>query len=476
MSTKILLIDDDYEDFLIIQDLLQSSKLKDFELSWNDNSEDALHSFCDNSYDIYILDYRIGDQNGLTVLKDAIDCGCTNPIILLTGYSNETLEKDAINAGAADYLLKNDITGDQLYRSIWYSIERTKLEKQVYLVRERAKSPNGILILNKNNQVVYANEAATIFLNANMNELSNMHLHFDFKPNQNHEVEITTRNGGLGVGEIRTMDIDYEGQKASLITIIDITGHKQLQNNLLTVNSRLEKQNNYLRQFAYIASHDLKSPVNNILSLLDLLNIESKLDDSELELFNALKKASNKLERSIQEMIMLLKDHKEDSEIDENKVDIYEVYEDIKESIYEQIEQSGAQISVDFAEFNQVGYNRVHLRSILLNLITNAIKYRNPDKNLKIDICTGIKEGRKYLQVKDNGRGIDLDKHGAALFGLFTRFNRDIEGSGIGLYSVKSIAESYGGSIAVKSTPGEGATFRIFLHDKIKSPMKVLET
>ncbi|NMM50359.1 ATP-binding response regulator [Marinigracilibium pacificum] len=476
MSTKILLVDDDFEDYLIIQDLLNSSKLKDFELSWIDNSQDALESFCENSYDIYLLDYRIGEENGLQLLRNAIDCGCLSPIILLTGYSNERLEQEALKAGAADYLLKNDITGDQLYRSIWYSLEKTKLERQVYLVRERAKSPNGILILNKNNQVIYANEAATIFLNVKMSELSNMYLHFDFKPNQNHEVEITTKGGKLGVGEIRTMDINYEGQNATLITIIDITGHKQLQNNLLMVNAKLEKQNNYLRQFAYIASHDLKSPVNNILSLIDLLNIEGKLDSSELELFNALKKASNKLDRSIHEMISLLKDHQEDVEIEDNQVNVEDVFEDIKESLFEQIEKSEAEIETDFDPIINIKYNRVHLRSILLNLITNAIKYRRSDAKLRIKITTGVNEGNEYLEVKDNGMGIDLDLHGKALFGLFTRFNKQIEGSGIGLYSVKSIAESYGGSVAVKSRPGEGAIFRIYLYNKVRSPMQVIES
>ena len=128
-----------------------------------------------------------------------------------------------------------------------------------------------------------------------------------------------------------------------------------------------------------------------------------------------------------------------------------------------QINECNAKIRVDFSACETIVFPSVHLHHILLNLISNALKYRNPATPPIIDVTTSKSEEHVCLMVKDNGLGIDLDAYGSKLFGLFQRFHLETEGDGVGLHMVKNIVESFGGSIQVESKPNEGSTFNVYL-------------
>ena len=101
--------------------------------------------------------------------------------------------------------------------------------------------------------------------------------------------------------------------------------------------------------------------------------------------------------------------------------------------------------------------------SIFTNLLTNSIKYKKPSEALKLSIRSSIKKGNIVLEFKDNGRGIDMKKHGQHIFNLYKRFHHDVEGRGIGLYMINAQIEAMGGSIEVESEPNVGTTFTISL-------------
>jgi signal transduction histidine kinase len=124
----------------------------------------------------------------------------------------------------------------------------------------------------------------------------------------------------------------------------------------------------------------------------------------------------------------------------------------------EVIRISGASITTNF-QVKEIEYSHDGLKSILYNLIINAIKYADPSRSPEIELVTTLKEGRVMLHVIDNGLGIDLEKHRDRLFGLFKRLHTHVEGSGIGLYSVKQLVERKGGSVDVQSILGEGSIF-----------------
>jgi diguanylate cyclase (GGDEF)-like protein len=129
---KILLVDDDEDDYIITRDLLTEIKDMKFDLQWVSTYNDALEVMRRNSHDVYLLDYRLGEQTGMDLLRTAIKNGCRAPMILLTGQGNHELDIKAIKTGASDYLVKSEINADLLERSIRYSIERKRTEDDIY--------------------------------------------------------------------------------------------------------------------------------------------------------------------------------------------------------------------------------------------------------------------------------------------------------------------------------------------------------
>ena len=130
-AIKVLLVEDDEDDYIMTRDLLSEIAEKHFELEWVSTYDPALKSMQENNYDVYLLDYRLGEHTGLELLQEAIDIGCTAPIILLTGQGDHEVDVEAMKAGASDYLIKGQINADSLERSIRYSIERKRSEKRI---------------------------------------------------------------------------------------------------------------------------------------------------------------------------------------------------------------------------------------------------------------------------------------------------------------------------------------------------------
>ncbi len=137
---KVLLVDDDEDDYIVARDLLDESEQLVFKLTWVDNYEDGLTEISKNLHDIYLLDFRLGRQNGLELLQAAIAIGCQKPIILLTGVGDHAIDQKAMNAGASDYLVKGStLSATLLERSIIHAFERKRSEmRQAELLTEVA--------------------------------------------------------------------------------------------------------------------------------------------------------------------------------------------------------------------------------------------------------------------------------------------------------------------------------------------------
>lgn len=301
------------------------------------------------------------------------------------------------------------------------------------------------------------------------------------KMNKENKVSIETKfirkDGSVFIAEATPCKYMI-GQKAVIhVFIHDITERKEEKKRLQQLNDYLEKKiaeadqyareielkNKELQEFAYVAAHDLKAPLTNISTLASMINPEAITEKDSRDFFERLKKSIGKLHKivfTLNDVLSFkttLKDRKE-------RLQFEAVYNDIEESIAEQLEASKAEIHKDFSECPEVDYPPLHLKSVIQNLLTNALKYRDPEKVLKVDIKTSIRNGSVCLEVKDNGIGFDAEKYSRKVLGLFRRLHTHVEGKGIGMYIVKSILDTHGGRIEVKSKPGEGATFYIYLN------------
>lgn len=136
-TLKLLLVDDDEDDFILARHILEEIEGTSFKLDWAASYAQAMEAIDRQLHDIYFIDYRLGERNGLDLIQDAISKGCKAPMILLTGQGDRGVDMDAMKAGAADYLVKARMDSELLERSIRYSIERKNAElKQELLIEE----------------------------------------------------------------------------------------------------------------------------------------------------------------------------------------------------------------------------------------------------------------------------------------------------------------------------------------------------
>ena len=124
-AVRILIIDDDEDDFFITSEYLKQIQEYQLQLDWCYRYNDAVKALVDRKYDMYFVDYRLGARTGLDFLKEAVKLHCEEPIVLLTGKGNKDVDIEAMQMGATDYLIKTELNTDKLERCIRYSLERT---------------------------------------------------------------------------------------------------------------------------------------------------------------------------------------------------------------------------------------------------------------------------------------------------------------------------------------------------------------
>lgn len=240
----------------------------------------------------------------------------------------------------------------------------------------------------------------------------------------------------------------------------NITHKKKLEEERNQLLSNLSKINHNLKQLAYATSHDLRSPVRNLLALFDMLDT-SKIDDVEtLEFIDVLRLTTESLSDTLNGYIDVLTKKEVLNEHTE-EVCLNTCLDNVMQSINSLILNSKATIQIDFSEVEMVSFNRVYLESIFLNLITNSIKYARPGCLPVISIRSKKVNSNSQLIISDNGLGFDMEKVKDKIFGLNQKFHNHPDSKGVGLYLVHNYVTNSGGQITVESEPNSGATFII---------------
>ncbi|NJL15629.1 MAG: PAS domain S-box protein [Microscillaceae bacterium] len=233
--------------------------------------------------------------------------------------------------------------------------------------------------------------------------------------------------------------------------------------NLEILANKLARQNEQLLSFAHITSHNLRSPVSNLNSLLFLYH--DSQDEAEKQLlFSKFEIVIGHLTETLNELIETLK-IQEDTEIKRDTIVFEELFSKIRETFAGTLLETKAEVSTDFSGLPQISYPKTYLESIFLNLFSNALKYRSPDRILLIEIKTHKAAGKEILRIRDNGLGIDLNKHGEKIFGLRKTFHQHAEAKGIGLFITKTQIEAMGGKIEIESQVDIGTTFTIVFNE-----------
>ncbi|OON68436.1 hybrid sensor histidine kinase/response regulator [Hymenobacter sp. CRA2] len=237
--------------------------------------------------------------------------------------------------------------------------------------------------------------------------------------------------------------------------------HQQLQ----AVNQQLARTNADLDNFVYAASHDLRQPVNNLRGLFDeLRRVATFNDPEEAQLLHLVDESLEDLSTTITDLAAVVQVARRPGEQTTEPVALADLTADVLQTLRPQIQEVDATINTDFTALPELEYVRSNLRTILLNLLSNAVKYRHPDRSPCICVRTYPAGEQPVLEVKDNGLGMNLERHGSELFQLFRRFHPHAgEGTGVGLFLVNRLVQPHGGRVEVESKEGRGTTFRVLL-------------
>lgn len=240
----------------------------------------------------------------------------------------------------------------------------------------------------------------------------------------------------------------------------EIIHRKKQEAGLEKISHELQVSNNELQQFAYLTSHNLRAPVTNLRSLIKLFDKESLSDKNKL-FFEKIEFSVNNFNQMLSDLNEILSARKREI-TSYQTMDVFEELDNVLQSISETASEQDLKLVQDFSQAPQIHSAPEVLHSVLLNLITNAIKYKKQGSQPELTLETKHSGEFVILTATDKGIGINMDKYGKRLFNPYQRFQPSIEGKGLGLYLIKTQVEKLGGKIEVDSKENEGATFRIY--------------
>jgi len=228
---------------------------------------------------------------------------------------------------------------------------------------------------------------------------------------------------------------------------------------LLMANNELIKHNSQLEQYAYVTAHNLRSPVARLKGLLYIFDKTVRVDKESRQLVDKISFAAHEMDDVLSDMNTIL-ELKNKAGFMADKVSFSQVLEKSIRNLLPEIEESGMQINSRL-EIDEITGSKPYFESIFYNMMSNAVKYRSETNTPTLLISSKEENGQIILYFTDNGAGIDLDRFGNKLFGMYQRFHETTGGKGLGLYLVKTQVEAMGGTIRVESAPGNGTTFFI---------------
>ncbi|WP_372757322.1 PAS domain S-box protein [Mariniflexile sp.] len=251
--------------------------------------------------------------------------------------------------------------------------------------------------------------------------------------------------------------------KYFIAQVQDITEQKQEESEKEIIAEVIKEQNERLLNFSRIITHNLRTHAGNLMTLSDF--VEDEIQETKAnESFLTLKQAICNLQETVEHLTEIAKFSKYDKE-ELKSLNLYSFAVNAIYNVSSLAKNNNCRIENLIDKSVQVTGIEAYLDSIVLNLLTNAIKYKAEDREAVITLSTTLKDGFVVLSVKDNGLGLDLEKHGKKLFSLYQTFHRNKDSKGIGLFITKNQIESIGGKIEVNSQVNVGSEFLIYFKD-----------
>ncbi|PIZ09017.1 MAG: hypothetical protein COY56_00965 [Flavobacteriaceae bacterium CG_4_10_14_0_8_um_filter_34_31] len=414
------------------------------------------------------------------------------PFLFIIDSLGKKTELEYLNAGATDFLLKENTNKlpPIIFKALRQSEEKNtlkNLKQKKWEESQRFKtltefSNTPVLVYNLKGIIQYVSPAITQVLGYSVQEFLGTNVE-----DYNHPEDLEQRRSifkNLKKNRERFAKIEEErllhkkghyiwvravisdarlkpGIKGFISSFIDITERKIKSEALESTIDLLKEQNKRMLNFSYIVSHNLRSHASNIESITGFL--ETTDDEMEKkEMLTHLKNVSKSLNNTLYNLNEVVSIQSKTTLKVEN-IKLVPYIKNILSSMKNLIKTTNAVIQMEIPKNTKVYYNKGYLESILQNILLNSIKYKHPDRTPVISISSLEIQNFFILSITDNGIGIDLNKNGNKLFGMYKTFHGNKDALGIGLFMSKNQVEAMGGKIEVESTFGQSTTFKIFI-------------
>lgn len=467
---RILIIDDDEDDFFITSEYLKQIQDYALKVDWCYRFNDAIQLVQKRAYDMYFVDYRLGAKTGIDFLKEAVAHGCEEPIVLLTGKGNKTIDIQATQMGATDYLVKTELNVDKLERCIRYALERTSYVKALRANERKYRSifelsKDAVFIANRDLRFRDVNQATSDLLGYDREELSAMSV-FDLVEDDlerrtlqrilqregeinDIELELLTKGGdkkscifsALPAME-GTAELQYQG------LIHDITNLKKAERANLLVE-KLAATGRLVRTLA----HEVRNPLNNINMSVEQLGHGLEVEEAPLYL-DIIQRNSKRIGDLITELL----DSSRPSELSFEKCVLQTVMDDSIAEAMDRITLQRTNMQIRYCDDPcWIMGNLEKLKIAFLNIIINAVEAM-PINEGELEIEMETNGLIHKVSIRDNGSGIP-EENLSRLFEPYFTSKRN--GMGLGLAATLNILQAHKAHIDVSSVVGEGTTFVI---------------
>jgi len=480
---KVLIVDDDEDDFLIFRETLNEISPDKFDIQWSNNYDDSLEKIKSKLYNIYFIDFRLGKETGLALLNEAIKTGCEEPVIMLTGRGNKDIDIQAMTLGATDYLIKSELNAEKLERCIRYSLERTNYIKSLKESEKKYKhlfegAKDAVFIADKSLKFIEINPAVSELLGQNINSISGNCL-YDFIADvdqisfikehirqqrnvEDVEIRLYNKNGELRYCQF-SLSLETPGREQQFvygimhdITNLKIAANSKIQIEKFAANERLIR----------IIAHEIRNPLTNIHLSADHLKLN--YTNGELEPYLGI------IERNgirINDLITELLNFSKPIELVSQKISIQEILDKCLLDTMDRLQLKEIELVKDYSDRPfEIIADKQKLAIAISNIIINAIEAmeeRTGRLSLKIDDT----KDHILLHIKDNGKGIPEEFLSRITEPFFTLKRK---GMGIGLTAALSILKSHQAQVEIQSKIDVGTSFIIFF-DKAESVIQKRE-
>ena len=466
---KILIIDDDEEDFFLTSQYIKKIRGREFDIAWCYQYKEALEAIKQARYDLYFIDYYLGSKTGLDLMREALEKNCEQPMILLTGMGNQKIDQEAMQTGAYDYLVKLELNTEKLERCIRYTMERASALKILRSNERKFRS-----IFERSKDAVFLTDEFLVFKDVNFitsqmlgysrEDLMQRNLsHFFVKPEQAVEVNNLLRTEGI----VEDMEVELINHNKEVLQSIlslsmemdaddnlyvqgiihDITNLKKAEKVTLQVE-KLGAANRLVRALA----HEVRNPLNNINLSIEQLSQESTTESGSVYM-DIISRNSKRINDLISE---LLRSSSLTPENIREKKSLQIILDEAIATIIDRITLKKVNWRVIYP--NEPAYvmaDPLKLQIAFANIIINAIEAMKEEKG-ELDISVTSQNGHHLVSIKDNGTGISQENL-PHLFEPYFTFKRN--GLGLGLATTLSIIQSHKASIDVQTGLNEGSNF-----------------